>query len=53
MQALQSLALKAPRDKNLRAALYEVNIAQVRGGDVRVVPVAAVVAVVVAVAVGW
>ena len=30
VQALQSLALKAPADKNLRAALYEVNIAQVR-----------------------
>ncbi|CAN0210971.1 unnamed protein product, partial [Ectocarpus sp. 12 AP-2014] len=28
-QALQSLALKAPCDKNLRVALYEVNIAQV------------------------
>lgn len=28
-QALQSLALKAPCDKDLRAALYEVNIAQV------------------------
>lgn len=29
VQALQSLALKAPRDKDLRAALYEVNITQV------------------------
>eukprot|EP00904_Undaria_pinnatifida_P009642 jgi/Undpi1/5808/HiC_scaffold_2.g01082.m1 len=29
VQALQSLALKAPADKNLRAALYEFNIAQV------------------------
>ncbi|CAM9422121.1 unnamed protein product [Pylaiella littoralis] len=28
-QALRSLALKAPCDKDLRAALYEVNIAQV------------------------
>lgn len=29
VQALQSLALQAPRDRDLRAALYEVNIARV------------------------
>lgn len=34
-QALQSLALRAPCDRDLRAALYEVNIAQVRGGEIK------------------
>lgn len=31
VQALQSIALMAPTDRDLRAALYEVNIVQVSG----------------------
>lgn len=30
VQALQSLALRAPRDKKLRSVVYDVNIGQVR-----------------------